>query len=485
MNITNTLRRLSRTGSNRAYGSGRFAAVDWTGTSVSVQEFSVRNTAVSVEAEMHAAWPVDARPDQSPEAAGEWLATQVKNAGITVTDAIVCMPRHNVSFKLLELPVVSDEELAALVMLQMESRHDGAIEDQVFDYLALPAEDGANHQHIMVAMAAQSALDQIQQVLNIAGLNVKAASVGELTLDSLVPAQHGLTMNILANHAKVEFIVSYRGRPLASHAVGMPKSDFEKLASSVADIQARLTASLPESLAAKTVQQVYLFGPNGCVLEEHIRQACDCDVQTIGTQCDNAVRTLSLMTQLNSGETPVNFLNPRRPADVAAARRNQLGRYAAGIAVLCCVVAFWIHDQKTSLQTQLAALTQSEDNLKELKERGQSAVQAWQFVDEWKTSSANWSNELHAFTEQLPETGSLYLTQLQLEQPTGSHQPILRADGLAKQSEIVMTLNRKLMATDGKYELQPNGIEPSGRDSDFRSAFRVDATIHKAKKTND
>ena len=149
------------------------------------------------------------------------------------------------------------------------------------------------------------------------------------------------------------------------------------------------------------------------------------------------------------------------------------------------MVAFWIHDQKTSLQTQLAALTQSEDNLKELKERGQSAVQAWQFVDEWKTSSANWSNELHAFTEQLPETGSLYLTQLQLEQPTGSHQPILRADGLAKQSEIVMTLNRKLMATDGKYELQPNGIEPSGRDSDFRSAFRVDATIHKAKKTND
>lgn len=485
MNIKNTLRRLSRNRSNYLFNSGRFTAIDWTGNSVSVQEFSVRGAAISVAAEMHTVWPIDAGPDQSPEAAGDWLAAQLKSAGITATDAIVCVPRQNTSLKLLELPVVSDEELASLVMLQMESRLDGANEDQIFDYLTLPAEDGANHRHVLVAMIGQSKLDQIQQVLNIAGLNVKAASVGELTLDSLVPAQRGLTMNILANHAKVEFVVSYKGRPLASHAVGMPKSDFEMLANSVADIQARLTATLPGSLAAQSVEQVYLFGPNAYALNKHIRQACDCDLQTIGTECDNAIRTLSLMTQLKSGEAPIDFLNPRRPADANAARRNQLRRYAAGIAVLCCVVAYWIHDQKTSLQTQLDTITRCEHNLRELKERGQSVVQAWQFVDEWKTSSANWSNELHTFTEQLPETGNLYLTQLQLEQPADTRQPILRADGLAKQSEIIMALNRKLMATDGKYELQPNGIEPSGRDSDFRSAFRVDATIHKAGKTND
>jgi Tfp pilus assembly protein PilN len=466
-------------GNRGSFNNGRFAAVDWTGTSISIQEFKIHGSEISVIAETHSQWPAEATPAQSAKAAGEWLASELNRAGITATNAIVSVSRRDISLKLLEFPMVDDEELASLVLLQVESRLDVAANGQTFDFLPLPVEEHATHRHALVAAIAQSKLDQIQQVLSAAGLTIRATSVGELAIDALLPKHtNGLTLKILANHAKVEFIISHHGSPIASHAVRMPNENPAALAKGIPHIQARLTDMLPESLAANSLRDVYLLGPNAEVLFNHVVRVCDCNVHLITTQCDNAVRTLSLMTHLSSGETPINFLAPRRPADAKAARRHQLSRYAAGVAVLCALIGYWIHDQKLTLETQLVTLKQSEQKLEKLNDRGQSVVAAWQFVNEWQSSAANWSSELHAFSERLPETGRMYLTQLQLEHPVGAERPVIRADGLAKESEIAMALSRRLMASDGKYELQPNGIEPSGRDSDFRSAFRVDATIH-------
>lgn len=110
----------------------------------------------------------------------------------------------------------------------------------------------------------------------------------------------------------------------------------------------------------------------------------------------------------------------------------------------------------------------------------QTTIDAWQFVSSWQSSSVNWADEMHAFSEQLPEPGKAYLTRIQLEQPAGADVPVIRADGLAKEPEVAMAFNRKLMSINGKYELQPHGIEPATRDSAFRSSFRVEAAIRNA-----
>ncbi len=485
MKITKLFDNLKARGIGRAFNSnqlssGRFAAVDWTGTYISVQQFNVADGQItSVGAAMHAQWPEAISPQDSTEAAGEWLAAELQRTGICATNAFVCVPRRDVSLKLLEFPVVDNEELAALVMLQVESRAEANSDEQTFDFLALPTESSATHRIVLVATIAKNKLDRIQQTLNKAGLNVRTTSVGELAIDALLPKQREtLSLSVLANHSKAEFVLSHHGCPVASHSVRMPTERPIELAQSVADICARLKATLPRSLAEASVRNIYLLGPNACVLFADVAHSCGGNVHEITTQCDNNVRCLSLITRLISNDPVINFLKPRRPTDTRVAQRRQLMRYAVCVAILCGLIGYWIHDRNSFLESQLATLKQDERDLQELNERGQTAIKAWQFVDQWQSSAADWSSELHAFSEQLPEPGQMYLTQLQLEQPAGTEQPVIRADGLAKENDIAMTLNRKLMASHGKYEIQPNGIEPSSRDSAFRSSFRVDATIH-------
>lgn len=483
MNFRNILRRL-KANSRNSLSNGTLVGVDWTGDSISAQQLQVACDQVTVAADFHRRWPQNASPAQSPETAGEWLASELNTAGITATQAAVCVPRRDVSLKLLEFPVVDDDELLSLVMLQGESLLEGTADDRTFDFLPLPVKEGDRHRYVLVATIAKSKLQQMQQVLAAAGLTMKTAGVGELTLGALSPEQiDGLTLSILANHAKVEFVINYQGVPAASYAAPMRGQGAAELARIIPHVQDRLIATLPKSLASEPLQKTYLLGPNAARLQRHLAADSDASkVQMITTQCNNAVRTLSLVERIIANEALINFLSPRRPADAVAVRRKQLGRYAAGVAVLCGLIGFWIHEQKSTLESQLSTMQQSEHNLQELNDRGRSVVQTWQYVDNWKSSATNWSNELHRFTEQLPETGKMYLTQLQLEQPANAQLPVIRADGLAKEPEVAMGLNRRLMSSGGRYELQPNGIEPSVQDTDFRSVFRVDAKILEKKR---
>ena len=272
-------------------------------------------------------------------------------------------------------------------------------------------------------------------------------------------------------------VLSVAGTPVASHSARMPEENPDEVARSIPSVANRMIATLPGDFANLTLSHVNLAGPHANTLERAATESCSSPVQSIKTQCDDAVRTLALLTSLSGGRQTLNFQSPRRPIDLRLARRQQWTRYAAGIAILAGLIGYAIHDEKSELQTQLAQLQASNLQKQELNNRGQATLDAWQYVSDWQSSSVNWADEMHAFSEQLPEPGKSYLTRIQLEQPAGADVPVIRADGLAREPEVAMALNRKLMSIDGKYELQPHGIEPANRDSAFRSSFRVEAAI--------
>tara|TARA_R110002072_G_scaffold303069_2_gene492686 strand:- start:12839 stop:14341 length:1503 start_codon:yes stop_codon:yes gene_type:complete len=463
--------------------NGSYVAIDWTDPSVSVQELIVRNGEVEVGRQFHDKWPEDVNPAKSPQLAGEWLRQRIAQSGIAASNAVVSVPRRSVSLRLLELPQVDDSELTEVVSLQVESRPELASDGHVFDFLPLPVSATAVNRYVLLASVLKTVLEQIDETLAAAGLSICASGVGELAVDSLTTVRvDGLTLNVLANYSKVEFVLSIAGVPVASHSMRMSEDNPDEIAQSIPNISARMIAALPEKLSSEMLSLINLSGPHGSTLEQAARESCNCTVRLINTPCNEAVRTLALLTSLSRDGHTLNFHSPRRPTDLKLARRRQLTRYAAGVAVLAGLLGYWVHDEKSQLENQLVTLQASSKEQQELNDRGQKTLDAWQFVSAWQSSSVNWADEMHAFAEQLPEPGKGYLTRIQLEQAAGADVPVIRADGLAKEPEVAMAFNRKLMSVKGKYELQPHGIEPATRDSAFRSSFRVEAAIRNALK---
>lgn len=458
---------------------GRYVAIDWTDPSISVQELFVRDGEVSAGQQFHDKWPEDVSPSDSPQQAGEWLRGRMRECGISAVDTVVSVPRRSVSLRLLELPGIDDDELASVVALQIESRPDLRSEGYVFDFLPLPFSSTSAVRHVLLASVPKVVTRQIDETLAAADLTVRASGVGELAIESLAAESDvGLTLNILANYSKVEFVLSVTGIPVASHSTRMPSDNPEEIAQLIPSIATRMIAALPEDLSKNELRRINLLGPHGHTLEQEVREVCGCPVALVGTPCDEAVRTLALLTSLSQGDArTVNFKSPRRSADPNRARRQQWARYSAGVAVLTVLLGYWLYDRQAQLQHQLVRLQASSLKQQELNDRGQKTVDAWRFVSDWQASSVNWADELHTFVEQLPEPGRAYLTRMQLEQPSGDNVPVIRADGLASEPEVAMALNRKLMTLADKYELQPHGIEPATRDAAFRSSFRVEALI--------
>jgi hypothetical protein len=134
----------SSRGNQSKLANGSYAAIDWTDPSVSVQELIVRNGEVEIGRQFHDRWPEDVTPAKSPQLAGEWLRQRIAKSGIAASNAVVSVPRRSVSLRLLELPQVDDDELAAVVSLQVESRPELASDGgQSIRIAGLSAEDGA------------------------------------------------------------------------------------------------------------------------------------------------------------------------------------------------------------------------------------------------------------------------------------------------------------------------------------------------------
>ena len=461
-----------------ALGRGTYTVIDWMDPSVSAHEVVVRDGRVELVREFHARWPDTATPQESPDLAAEWLRQQLKQVGITAVNTIVCVPRRSVSLRLLEFPIVEDDELAALVMLQLETRTELLTDDRVYDYLPLPFVRNAEKRHVLMATMPRDKWREIVETTRGCGLNLLASGIGELAVDALTDVQtSGLTLNVLANHAKVEFVLSHGGAPLASHSARMPHDGQQQFAESISNVADRMVAALPESLSAIPLVRINLMGPHANALLAGARQHADCDVRCVPVAADHAVRPLALATCLSVSSDTVNFQSPRQPAEPGRARKQQLTRFLVGAIILVGLVGYCIHDEHAKLQGETLALQDAGQKLEELNQRGASTIEAWRFVDAWKQSTVDWSRELQMFSDQLPKVGTGYLTQIQLEHSGDSQLPLIRADGLAQDSESAMAVNRKLMQLAEKYEVQPHGIEPGTSDAQFQAAFRVEVGI--------
>jgi hypothetical protein len=481
----------------RRFSNRPFLVVDWMTTGVVLSEVSASGGQVRILRSCYEPWPAGLEPFTSPEAAGQFLKT-VCNTGHFPTSAVaVSVPRRDISFKLMELPNVSDDELGPMLSLQIESRAQANSQPVAWDVLPHPVPQAATNRHVTLVTVSTPVIQAIQQASAIAGWNHLVITSGDLLAPCVnAGTTHEWTLYIQANRAKLELLLCHNGLPVAGQAMAMPtqSQDGHVLSSlnatALQSAAARLMASCPQEWrAADSSISVIACG---AFAEEIIRVLGDAGINvSLLSSDERSLRALgvarSLMKQPHeSRSTPfcrIDLLRPRSADPRTAARKRRGIRLTliASAIVGCGLMAVW--SEYTSLQKQLAEVETQRQQLQQYVDRGKDVVGQWEYVSRWQRESLAANQEIAALAEVLPSRERLILTRLQLENLVDAENGMLRVDGLCEDVEDVLTMNSAILEKSDHYDLRPQGIEPASADSDFPSRFRIEAELKDRSKT--
>ena len=460
----------------------RVLAIAIDSDAVTVLDVTRAGESLDVHSLGHWNWPpVDAAAPHQ-ESSGAWLWTQLNTLGILPRPVLLVLPRQAAVLKLIEIPAVPSEELAAAVQLQAESTLSRPLEEQSLDFVTT-----GQREHALLVSVPRETLEAAQCLLHAAGLTVTAATIGELNLIHRSPASQpeGTQLAVFADASHAELTLSWSGTPLASLAVRFTSSEDADRLLSIAATVSRLRASLPTMFSQSEVQSVALFGATAEALIHSGAQIGCSQAALVRSQAlthshdaerEWPVLAMSVRSRAHADQS-IDLLHPRRPPDATIAPRRRRWRIVAAVAALLGCVAFLLFFYSRSLDGQIVQLQERDRELKSLIQRGQPLLEAAEFVGEWRQGQIDWPQELTRFVECLPPRDRAYLTQLSFDVPLDSNAPVIRVNGQAKSVQDVLQLHQRLLAEDSGYELRPHGIEPSTRDVDYPATFDVEAAI--------
>lgn len=481
----------------RRFSSRPFLVVDWMTTGVVLSEVSTNSGQVRILRSCYEPWPAGLEPFTAPEATGQFLKS-VCNAGRFPTSAVaVSVPRRDASFKLMELPNVSNDELGPMLSLQIESRAQANSQPVAWDILPHPVPQSATNRHVTLVTVSVPVIQAIQRASATAGWNHLVITSGDLLIPCVdAETTHEWALYIQANRAKLELLLCHNGLPVAGQATAMPTPSqnghvLSSLnASALQSTAARLMASCPPEW--KTADSSISVIACGTFAEEIVKVLADADINvSLLSSDERSLRALgvarSLMKQSNESRNAaacrIDFLRPRSADPRTAARKRRGIRLTliASAIVGCGLMAVW--SEYISLHKQLTEVETQRQQMQQYVDRGEDVVGQWEYVSRWQRESLAANQEIAALAEVLPSRERLILTRLQLENLVDAENGMLRVDGLCEDVEDVLTMNSAILEKSDHYDLRPQGIEPASADSDFPSRFRIEAELKDRSKT--
>jgi hypothetical protein len=171
----------------------------------------------------------------------------------------------------------------------------------------------------------------------------------------------------------------------------------------------------------------------------------------------------------------LDLLRPRSTDGRIATQRQRLLRIGSICAATAGAGLFGLWIWQGSLRNDLTELHREQEQLQQFVDRGAEVIDKWSYVSRWRKDTMNAAHEIRDFAALLPARDRMIVTRLQLENVVDSKEGVLRIDGLAQSSEDVLQMNKSILENSARYDLRPQGIEPSPAGSLFPSQFRIEA----------
>lgn len=473
----------------RKFQQRPYLIVDWLTTGVVLTEVTPASGVKSNGPSLYHEWPAGLNPVGQPEETGRWLQS-IAGQNKHLPAAAISVARRDLSVKFLELPNVSDDELGPLVALQVESRIQTTGQPITWDALPHPVEQGATHRYVTLVTMPQSTSDAIQAAAKVAGWTTCVLTSGDLLQSNLVQNTTLWQLFVQANRTKLEIVLCHQSVPLASFATGMPGNGVtaqgaEAAAVIIQSMAQRLLAGAPKHWQQEAHNAgVYL---SGLYTNEIARQ-----LQVLGIKAvvlaedERSSRANAIAASLTGNASQrLDFLRPRNTDGHALSRRKRwmrIGAITAGTAT-AAMAGLWMW--KHSLESELARLETERTQLQQYVDRGQRVLDRWDYVVQWQNETVRATDEIRNIAAKIPSRERMLITRLQLDNVVDSEARTLRIEGLAQSPDDVLQMNAEMLKQPNRYDVRPQGIEPSPEGSSLPSQFRIEAVLKGRAATNE
>ena len=419
-------------------------------------------------------WNEEYEPLSDPDALGDFIRTALLEAGIAPAPAVVSLPRQSTMIRVVDISSVDEADVPGAIALQVEALEHSLNRDLSYDFVV---HHGSSLQSRFATLVTcpKTVTDAITSALRTAGIEAQNCCLGELSLACRDPEPTAeSSVFVLAGDVKLDVVLVHNQVPTAAVSTRMPE-DPDQAAAQVNSLRDRLLASLPAELGITALTRVVVFGTGSLSLASSLQQHSDLSVNVGKGAADNDVLVQAVAHGRLTPDGQPDLLHPKLPPDPKQERRKRLVRRALPVVVVLLLAGGGLVLWYQSLAADHRTITTRVENSRKFLEVAEPTILRWKFLMQWQETKVDISRQLIRLLHHFPDQQRVYLTRLQMEHLPGNAAAVLRLDGVAKENSDVMALNHHLLSDS--YDLKPHGIEPSVRDSHFKSQFQIESSL--------
>ena len=496
-----------------------WTAIEFDGEELILVYAETRGSEVSIRRAVTLAVPEHATDAASRSA---WFTHEMRGLDWPKTPCSILFPRDEAILRKLEVPAVSDDELAPLVRFQAAAKFSGGIETLALDYLPLKggveAEPGASGKgeagqgrSVLAVTVPQAVVAESEALCKMAQLDPKSATVVPVALAELVAMVGGKAEGdggkgqrlLISEHGgRIEISLYDGGSLVYSHWAKPGDVAAAQIPQILAGEVARTLVAARQVVPELSVGQVWLLleqvdatGLQGLLSS---RLNCPVDVlslpasvrwslsQKAGEPVPSLARYAGPLAAIIGSVSPVapvvNFLSPRKLIEKKDPRRRQWAMAGGGVAA---AVLTWVGMtvwEFQDLDRRLGIERSERDKTKVVLEKGDEKLKSMQAVQGWLGAQPVWLDEWKHLLGTLPATDRMYVKSIRFEPAARAGNkteagPVGRVaiEGFARERADVLSLTERLVASSGRYEVTPPSAKSTDDDNFY--PWKVDLSM--------
>jgi len=435
-------------------------------------------------------WTEESHPQQHPQSAGQDVKPLLEQAGMSADAALVCLPREMAVIRHLDVPRVPEDELAEIVPLQTATKSSQPVEQLMIDFLPQPDRPGSELGSVLSASLPRSIGDTIRKTFEAAGLQLTGIGLSSIGLAELsrgfLPVQSGeILVAACLQGGRLEVAFADDGNIRLTQSATISPLNSETVAAELR----KMTFLAEQTLGEFAVGQTVVF-----VGDEDFTELAD--LQNLSSD-DLALQRLAdspqvkIDARLPESFDPVrlvgpvgfclnrqlqtfpgiDFLHPRRKTETKDDSRRKMAIYAAGALTVLGLGYYSFSSYLGELEDQISTLQITEQDLESNLDAGEPVLEADAQLSDWMARDVHMLQELDQVQETLPGTATAYLEKFQFDVALGKNLAKVRAEGQAKNRDVVEDIYRDFNAEG--FKVTPAAIRDGRRDSEYPSEFEL------------
>lgn len=434
----------------------------------------------------------------SPEELGKKLHGALSKYKRSGTKVLLGVDRSSVELFKFTVPPTSDAELAELVTNLVATESPSTADEAIIDFVVSPG-SATESRKVSAAALSKSQLQRWNAVCSAAGLTpnrmlVRPYSIAALFLKQR-PASKATTLLVSVIGIDVDIVVVEDSSAVFFRSVKLPAGTEDEPARQrlLQEIRRTLVVAPQSGDVSQPIKNIVLFGitpghqqlieqlsSDGSVTAELIDPLQSFEV-TDPSAIQGSTQLVSMLGMLvaetQTGQHPIDFLQPKKAARPVNQRRRIVTAMAA-VLVIAAMGLYLVRERFAAADEEIKQLTDDLKTLEKTIKKNAEKRQVAESLEEWNRNSIVWLDELRNLSTGLPSGQDMVLQRLNVSSSRGG-KGLVSFQGLAREPQVITQMEVTLR--DDRHEVQTPRIEERAQEKTLSWGFETAISVTPAK----